>query len=217
MTTMTWADPSARTYESGVEKGVIRSKSGLIIPWNGLISVQETEEEASVTDTYFDGVKIESEKPRGFFTAQIVGVELPSQFDDEHLILGRAIREIQGFVDIRPGFYLTGQNKREFDFSYQTLLPDGDYKIHLVWDARVVVSTTGSLSLGDTVQVETFTWAIRATPPRGADGYLGSAHYVIDSRKIDPTVLSAVEDYLYGTESTFPYFPTQEELLEFFA
>jgi len=216
MTQMVWDDPSDRSYEVGVNKGVIRSKSGLVIPWNGLISVDEGEEEAAVSDTYFDGKKIESEKPRGFYTAEIQGVSLPSQFDSMHLILGRAIREIQGLADVRPGFHLTGQPKREFDFSYQTSISDGGYKIHLVWDARVTASSTGTQSLGETVTPETFTWSVRATPPRTADGYLASAHYVIDSRKTDPDVLIEIEELLYGTPLSFPYFPTPEELLEFF-
>jgi hypothetical protein len=45
------------------------------------------------------------------------------------------------------------------------------------------------------------------------DGYKPTAHVVIDSRTTDPSVLSAIEDILYGTDEDSARIPTLDDLI----
>ena len=127
-----------------------------------------------------------------------------------------------GEARVRGGLYLTSQKKREFDFSYRTQINDTDYKIHLVWDATITKATTSYVTLTDTVKVTEYKWSIYTVPPRTfdlsafTDQLIPTAHFIVDSRQANPTKLALFEDMLYGTEETFPNFPTQEQVVTLF-
>lgn len=216
MPKLAWDTIDTRLYEAGIDRGVIRSKSGLIFAWSGLVAVNEKDEEGVVTNVFFDGKKVISYKSRGVYEATITGYQLPSQFDTQHRILGRAVREIQGVDEVRPGFYLTSQTKREFDFSYRSMIPGEGYKIHFVWNATIQEESSGATTLDDGSSIETFTWTVTTTPMSETQGPLASSHFVVDGRKISPILLSNFEDYFYGKPAYFPHFPSQIELAEFF-
>lgn len=222
MTKILWDETTNRDYETGVDRGIIRSKSGLMIPWNGLRSVDETPENAGSSETFFDGKKIENRSEKTYYSASISGYNLPSQFDENHSVLLDAIQEIVGEVRVSGGLYLTSQKKREFDFCYRTMINDTDYKIHMVWDAVISQSSSGYTTLSDSIKVNEYKWTVYAIPPRTfdlstfTDPFLPTSHFVVDTRQVDPLKLAIFETILYGTPDTFPHFPTQNEMLAIF-
>jgi hypothetical protein len=222
MSKLVWDDINSRTYEAGVDRGIIRSKSGLVIPWNGLKSVSEKSEEGGFSETYFDGKKIENRTTRGFFSCEIAGVHLPSQFDENHQILWDAIQEIVGEKRVIGGLYVTSQKKREFDFCYRTKVNEDDYKIHMVWDAVITESSSEVTTVSESIKITDYKWKVYAVPPRVfdystfSDPLLSTANFIINSRKAPPEKLEIFERLLYGTEDAFPYFPTQAETLAIF-
>lgn len=221
MSKLVWDDINSRRYEAGVDRGVIRSKSGLMISWNGLKDVSEKQEN-SFSSTYFDGRKIENRVSRTFYSCEISGIELPSQFDENHKILWDAIQELIGEKRVIDGLYLTAQKKREFDFSYRTMINETDYKIHLVWDAMISQSSSETTTLTNETKITEYTWSVYAVPPRTFDYsvyndvLLSSSHFIVDSRKVAPEKLALFESILYGTDATFPYFPTQTDIIAIF-
>lgn len=223
MTKLIWNDINSSVYEAGVDHGVIRSKSGLIIPWNGLKDVSEKQEVGEFSSTYFDGKKIENRTSRSFYSCEISGIELPSQFDENHQILWDAIQELVGEKRVIGGLYLTSQKKREFDFSYRSMINETDYKIHLIWDAIITQTSSAFTTLTNDIKITEYKWSVYAIPPRTfdysvyGDQLLSTSHFIIDSRKVLPLKLELFESILYGTENTFPYFPSQTEILDIFS
>jgi hypothetical protein len=55
---------------------------------------------------------------------------------------------------------------------------------------------------------ETRDWTINATPPPSST-YKPTSHLIIDSRKVAPAKLTAIENLLYGTASVAPSMPSQ--------
>jgi hypothetical protein len=92
---------------------------------------------------------------------------------------------------------------------------DFGYKIHLVYNALASPTTRTNGTLSETTSLNDFSWKITTKPPAVVD-YKPFAHVVIDSRSTDPSVLSLLEDALYGTDSVSASLPTFSELLGIF-
>ena len=57
MTRILWDRTGERVFELGIEKGVFYPQVGVGVPWNGLISVNETPDGGEPTSYYLDGIK----------------------------------------------------------------------------------------------------------------------------------------------------------------
>lgn len=205
MTALVWDSTSQRTYETGIQKAVINFSDIGTFPWNGLTKVDESEKNSTLVTTFFDGVKIHNQKGRGVYECKISGLSFPKE-----------VAPILGMAELRPGFSITGQTRKPFNFTYQTLVGDSDYKIHFVWNALLVQSELGSDTIGSTTEPTKFAWDVTATPSRDNEGYHASAHMVVDSSEVSSELMSDLIDWIYGTDSIDPYFPTQPELIAFF-
>lgn len=101
---------------------------------------------------------------------------------------------------------LTKRRNQDFGFTYRTT-----NELHLIYNATAAPSETVYEFFGTVLN----SWKITTRPlvlPEG--GY--TSHLMIDVGTAYPEQLSAVEDLLYGTETSDPVFPTIEELLEIF-
>lgn len=204
MTALVWDEIDKRTYEAGVHNGVLYDDSGLVSVWNGLISVNESETESDVEEIFFDSRKISNQKTRGFYEAEVSAFSFPDEF---HPCLG--------LVSPRPGFILTSQEKKLFNFTYKTLVNEEDYKIHLVYNALATRSNYSYSTITDEANPTTFSWKIKTIPPKGQT-FRSSSHFLVDSTKVDPESLVVLEEMLYGTDLDDPQFPTQAELIAIF-
>lgn len=83
------------------------------------------------------------------------------------------------------------------------------YNVTAVPNATVRATSTAELSLAD------FAWELYAVP-EDIPGYRPSSHLIIDRETIVPEVLVQIEEAIYGTDTTDPYLPTVDALLEFF-
>lgn len=100
-----------RTYEAGIDQGVVYPKNGEAEPWNGLISVKETPEELNSRVRYFDGIKVINKKSEESFSATIEAYTYPD-----------------GVISRKP-----------FGFSYR-VHTEKNYKIHLVYNVLAKMS-----------------------------------------------------------------------------
>jgi len=206
MTTLVWDQAGERFYENGVSRGVFYGSDSKGIVWNGLTSVEESNDD-SVEPLYFDGYKYAELVTLGDFSGKLKAFTYPDEF---LLYEGLDVR--------KAGFYLANQPKARFGLSYRTEINNDTaqmgYKIHLLYNLIAIPSSKvyQTMSL-DTDPVD-FEWDISAIPEH-VDKFRPTAHVVIDSRKIDPMMLSDIEDIIYGTVEADPLLPDLNGLVTF--
>lgn len=202
MARLVWT-PEQKKYEFGVDHGVLYPQTGPGVVWNGLINVEESFVGGEVDSYYFDGIKyIDKVSPKNY-QATVTAFSAPGEFSS-----------CVGDKSVIPGFVLTRQPRTRFSFSYRTQLGDGiGYKIHLVYNAIASNTAKGYSTTKSSISANQYSWKIDATPPWN-NTYRPSAHFIIDSTKINPDTLAVIEDILYGTETLSPRLPTIESLLD---
>lgn len=201
---ITWDVLVDRSYELGVDRGVLNIPGMYTGPWNGLISVKETEVADSIVYSQLDGVTYANLMFGGFYQAAVSAFNYPIE----------AI-SIFGLKAINTGIYLTGQPIREFDLAYRTMVNENDYKIHIVYNAVASAKKSSHSTLSEKPDPDIFEWDISALPPV-INGYKRSSHVVVDSIRADPSKLTELEERLYGVGGIDPDFPTQQEVLDIF-
>jgi len=197
MTKLTWDDLSERTYNYGVSKVVLYSSDGVsFAKWPGVTSIKETVSGSDFESDFFDGHKFYNYPSTGSYEADVSAFSFPKQF----------LRAL-GVKETRPGFFLTNQDKEIFHMVYQTETSYGGYKIHLVSNIVSTRSSSENKTLNDSVEPETFTFKFSAIPVKPTENLAPYSKVVVDSEKVDPSKLSLIENYIYGTESENPMFP----------
>lgn len=211
MTAIVWDARGARYFELGLDKGVLFPMTGPGVAWSGLLSVNETPTGAEERPYYLDGVKYLNLRSAEEFAATIEAFGAPPEFN-----------QCDGTVEIHTGLFATQQPRQPFGMSYRTRIgndlegADHGYKIHLVYNALAAPAARSRETISDTLEPAKVSWAISTLPP-SITGYKRTAHFVVDSKTTDPSVLVELEELLYGTESTDSELPTPDELIAIFA
>jgi hypothetical protein len=198
MTRLIWDDPIDRPYEFGVDRGVFYPKGGSGYAWSGLVSVQETTVDAGSQLIFIDGVGNQSHLLMGSFAAVIEAITYPQEFEP-----------YDGYDS-----WLSGQRRPPFDFCYRTMQENGHYKIHLVYNAKVVPTQKNRSTINTSGDISLFSWELSTLPEVVPDAR-SSSHFVIDTKLVNPGVIVAIEDRLYGDGSN-PDMPSVIELLAIF-
>lgn len=190
MTRLIWGEPLDKSWQAGLDRGVLYPPNGPGVPWNGLISVDEGGSQEKST-YYVDGRKyLEMVTPREY-SAQISAFTFPDEFYD-----------LCGIVEAADGLLLDGQQPDRFGLSYRTGVTDGTgagyYKIHLVYGVMATTSNAQHQTLSGSVEPETFQFDISAVP-ESVSGFRPTAHVILDTRHIDPLTIIEIEKMIYGT------------------
>lgn len=212
MAKLVWDKTGERFYETGIKKGVLypQERDGtypLGVAWNGLISVAENPTGAEVTSIYADNIKYLNLISAEEFGATIEAYTYPDEF-----------AECDGSAEIAKGVMIGQQTRKPFGLSYVTTLgndTDGNeygYKIHIIYGALASPSGKEYTTINDTPEAITFTWEITTTPV-DVPGYKPTSCITIDSTKVDPAKLAALEEILYGTEDSDPRLPLPDEII----
>jgi hypothetical protein len=207
MTTIVWDVPGERVNENGVSHGVFYGADTKGVPWNGLTSVEESIS-TSVEPLYFDGFRYADIVTVGDFEGKMRAYTYPDEF-----------LQYEGLVEWRQGFSLADQVPSRFGLSYRTeintdLEQGAGYKIHLLYNVLAVPTTKSFQTLALESDPIDFEWDITALPEE-VDRFRPTAHIVLDSRRIDPFLLSDIEDLIYGTAETDAYLPDLNGLVTF--
>lgn len=205
MAVITWDDVADRSYETGVDRGIIYVQDKDVAPWNGLISVVENEVGLVIEQNKFDGVTYSNLALGGSYQCNIVTFNFPDYVD-----------ECIGNYVVFPGVTLTGQQRVTFEFSYRTMINETDYKLHLVYGCLASIKSRGTKTMADGVDPETYEFVVTAKAPV-SDSFKRTSHICIDSRKANPADLAELEDMLYGTDDDPGVFPAQSDLIAIFA
>lgn len=208
MATLVWDEVGSRVYEAGVDRGVLYLSDGSGVPWNGLTAVTEanTNESSSV---YYDGMKINDLVVVGDFSGTISAITYPDEFLD-----------FEGLALARPGVLYTNQKPKVFNLCYRTKVGndvdglDAGYKIHILYNVIAIPSDKSYATLDNDSNPSEFEWNITATPEE-ITGFRPTAHFIFDSRSLDPILLEDIERMLYGTETEDAELMTLSELVAF--
>lgn len=208
MSVLQWNRPEDKSFQSGLDKGVLYMEDGPVVPWNGLQTVEDNGE-SELLNFYLDGVQyLGMASPRDW-KGTVTCVTVPSEF-----------YPAMGIGTVGDGFYADSQPQSRFSMSYRTLVttPDGvepnNYKIHLIY--KCVASLQGfshetlSSSGSDPVPYQ---FELSATP-MPVSLMRPTAHFVFDTREMDEPSITALETILYGSSTTAPRVPTITELID---
>ncbi len=209
---LTWDNVGERRYESGVDHGVLykRDSFGLYplgVPWNGLTAVNEGPSGAEANDQYADNIIYVSLRSAERFGATIEALTYPVEFES-----------CDGSAAPVVGLTIGQQNRDTFGFSYRTKIGDdiagmdAGYKIHLVYGATASPSEKNHSTINDSPEAMPFSWEITTLPVEVA-GFKPSATLTIDSTKFTVEQMEAVEELIYGTESTDARLPLPAEII----
>ena len=214
MSRITWDDTGKRLYETGVKMGVLYpiQEGGLYskgVAWNGLITVTESPSGAEATALYADDIKYLNLLSNEEFGATIEAYTYPDEF-----------AECDGSASLATGVMIGQQKRKTFGLCYRTALGndvDGNdygYKLHLVYGCLAAPSEKGFSTINDSPEAITFSWEVSTTPV-SVTGFKPTSQITIDSTKVNPEKLSALEDILYGKagdESNGPRLPLPNEV-----
>ena len=209
MVAIEWDKIAERTYQTGVDRGVLYPHDGPPVPWNGFIGVEESPK-SELKAYYLDGVKYLEDLSPGEFQGKLKAFTYPEEFD-----------EISGLSIVTPGLILSEQKPKSFNLSYRTFIGnpidglDHGYKIHILYNLLADPDTVSYQTVSDAVNPIEFSWNLTGTPPK-IKKYSPTVHVIVDSRKTPSDVLALIEARLYGSETSPPNFPTIQEVAEYF-
>lgn len=207
MARIEWNQAGERFYEAGVDRGVLYPRQVAGVPWNGLVSVNETASGGETEAFYFDGVKYLDFVAAEDFSATIEAFSAPEEFAG-----------CDGTKVLSPGLMVTQQPRYPFGLSYRTFIgndlegTDYGYKLHLVYNATASPSARTHRTMSDSPSLNTRSWTINTVPP-AASTYKPTAHFIIDSTKVNKTKLTTLENLLYGSSTLSPSLPTQATVI----
>ena len=215
MTKLAWDQTGERTYETGVDRGVLYIPVGGVYTdgytWNGLTAVTESPTGAEATPIYADNIKYLNLVSAEEFAATIEAYTFPDEF-----------MQCDGTASPEAGVTIGQQSRKIFGFSYRTKKgndTEGDdygYKIHMIYGCLAAPSEKGYQTINDSPEAIAFSWEVSTTPV-AVTGHKPTATLTVDSTKVDPTALAELEDILYGTVGTDPRLPLPDEVIALFA
>lgn len=204
MAKLEWDKTGAHYFENGVDHGVLYPQtdgevSGSVVygdgvAWNGLTSVTQSPEGAEPSAVYADNIKYLSLLSVEEFNATIEAYTYPDEF-----------AACDGSASLGAGVTIDQQARKTFCLSYRTKIgndvnSDLGYKIHIIYGCLAAPSERAYETVNDSPEAMTLSWEITTTPVV-VTGFKPTSHLVVDSTKVKPAALKAIEDALYGTET----------------
>lgn len=204
MTKLVWG-ALPRKFERGVSRGVLYPPTGPGVAWNGLTSVKDQVVGGEAEEFFLDGNKYFGSRKLTNFKATLEAISTPLEFDP-----------CDGYLSVKAGFLLTRQPRQSFGLCYRTEIGEGTgYKLHLVYNATAIPESRSFNSFSSDFDVSKKSWVINAVPP-AMTGRRPTAHFVLDSTKVSASVMTSIQQALYGTASANPYLLTPSALIAYF-
>ena len=206
MATLVWDKPGERFYQAGIDRGVLYLHDGTVVPWNGLIAVEESPN-SELKSFYLDGVKFLENVSPSDFLAKLKAFTYPEEFD-----------AVNGIATPAPGLSYYDQPPMSFNLSYRTRIgndiegTERGYKIHILYNIVAVPDSFSFDTLQDSdIQPVEFGWSLTGTPPKLV-GFRPTVHVSMDSIKTPPDIWKLLEETLYGTDTQDPVLPPIEDI-----
>jgi hypothetical protein len=217
MTMLTWDQTGERTYETGVDHGVLYEidQAGEYVngvAWNGLTTVTESPSGAEASPQYADNIKYLNLVSVEMFGATIEAFTYPPEFE-----------KYDGNATPTAGVSIGQQTRKAFGFCYRTRkgndveAADYGYKLHLIYGALAAPSEKAYATISDSPEAITFSWELTTNPVQvgtiGGVTYAPTASITIDSTKVDADKLATLEAQLYGDADNDPSMPLPADVI----
>lgn len=211
MAKLIWDATGERFYETGVKNGVlyVADAQGTYpkgVAWNGLTAVTESPSGAEPTPLYADDIKYLNLMSAEEFGATVEAYTYPDDF-----------AQCNGEASLVEGVVIGQQPRKTFGMAYRTVLGNDvknenyGYKLHLIYGAVAAPSEKAYNTINDSPEAITFSWELTTTPV-SVNGFKPTASLTIDSTKVEPTKLTALEDILFGSETAEARLPLPDEI-----
>lgn len=207
MTRLSWNNVGERFFEAGVDRGVLYVGTADGVPWNGLVSVDESPSGGELQAYYMDGVHYLSSVSPEAFEATLTAFYSPPEFDP-----------CDGNKALALGLSAGRQKRVPFGLSYRTMLGndvDGQshgYKIHILYNLIAGPAPRSYSSIDDNPDPMTLSWKI-ISKPESIAASAPSAYLILNTMEANPGAVSQLEDILYGTSTTPPRLPLPAEVI----
>ena len=215
MTKLLWDQTGERTYETGVDQGVLYIPTAGVYDvgyaWNGLTTVTESPSGAESSPQYADNIKYLNLVSNEEFGATIEAFTYPSQF-----------AQCDGTAAPQVGVSVGQQARKSFGLAYRTKLGNDvsgseyGYKLHLIYGALAAPTERAYATVNDSPEGIAFSWEVTTTAV-AVTGLKPTAVLTIDSTKVAPANLTTLENALYGTAGTTSRLPLPDEVIGMFA
>lgn len=215
MSKLLWDQSGERTYETGVDHGVLFLPTDGVydtgVAWNGLTTVTESPSGAEANPTYADNMKYLNLISVEEFGGTIEAYTYPDEWS-----------QCDGSVSPHDGIHVGQQTRKIFGLCYRSrigndiLADDFAYKLHLVYGAQAAPSEKAYATVNDKPEAIDFSWQFTTTAVP-VTGYRPSSLITIVSSDVDPDNLLVLENYLYGTDGTDPSMPLPDDVIAIFA
>ena len=106
MTRLEWDKAGERFFETGVDRVVLYPSGAPGVPWNGVVSIDETVAGGDVESLYFDGNKYLDIAANEDFSATLAAYSSPSEFSI-----------CEGIKSLAPGLFVGQQPRTTFGLS----------------------------------------------------------------------------------------------------
>ena len=214
MAKIVWDAPGERTYETGVDHGVLYTPDATGayntgVAWNGLVSVTESPSGAEASKQYADNIAYIVLVSAEEFGGTIEAFSSPPEFDQH-----------DGSVSPKVGVSIGQQGRKQFGMVYRTKIgtdldSNAGYKLHLVYGAQAAPAERANTTINDSPEAATLSWEFTTSPVAVADNE-PTAQVIINSTLVDPTELASLESILFGTEAVEPELPLPDDVLAMF-
>lgn len=213
MPRLTWDEVGTRMYETGVDRGVLyrhgADRYDTASAWMGLTAVTESPSGAEANKQFADNIEYLNLTSREEFGATIEAFAYPPEFG-----------ECDGSYEVAPGLRASQQPRKQFGFCYRSRIGNDQderlgYKINIMYGAKAAPSEKARATVNDTPEAMGFSWEVSTTPEpvTVVDDIDATAFMTIDSTKVDPATLAALENILYGTVGHDARLPLPDELI----
>lgn len=208
---LSWSAPADRFFETGVDRGVLYSQINGVyndgVAWNGLTTVTQSPSGAEPNAQYADNIKYLNLYSAEEFNATIECFTAPKGF---------LVND--GVYVTANGLQITQQSRPVFGFGWRTKKgnandPDLGFILHLAYGLQASPSERTNMTVNDTPEPATFSWALSSTPV-AVTNRKPTALVKVDST--DPTInqanLNSLMTVLYGSPGIAPRLPLPDEV-----
>ena len=209
---LVWDNVGERFYETGVKNCALylQNTDGSYpkgVAWNGISAINESPSGAESSPIYADDTKYLNLISNEELSASIEAYTYPDEFAECH-----------GSAEIATGITIGQQPRKAFGLAYKTTLGNDivgneyGYKLHLLYGCKAAPSEKAYSTINDSPEAITFSWEISTTPVN-VKGFKPTSNLTIDSSKVDPEKLAALEAILFGSESAEARLPLPDEII----
>ncbi len=201
MTRLVWDQTGERLYETGSDRAVLylEDEHGAYpkgVAWNGFIGITESPSGAEETKLYANNSEYVAFRSNEEFGGTITAYTVPDDF-----------KQCDGSLELVPGMSIGQQTRKRFALCYRTIIGNDTetnehgYKLHVVYKATVSPSEKQYTSINDSPEAVELSYEFSCGKV-DVTGAKPIAHLEFDSTKLSKKAWKALEDKLYGDDST---------------